>query len=240
MPFAIGNTRQQERWMDEYLDLDVKSYAGSVPLTGRALLVGAPFNLASHFNVEGGTATVALCHVPLKLTAQPGDVVFFAANGPSKKYGLRNPCAKPLLLAVGVVEETMLPSTYNGNGCPDWAVGRRDRIYIAEVMGAALRDKAGHLGRLERASNGKNPRIAAVAPVGSPAHTFRVRMKCDTVVQFGLRSRARFHKPGFPRWKRKHDFTGRVLAFKTFAAFPGDSSDSRAKWLLVWEILIRQ
>ena len=176
----------------------------------------------------------------LKQTARPGDVVFFAATGPVKKNGLRIPCAKPLLLAVGVVEETMLPSTYHGNDCPDWAVGRRDRIYMAEVMGSALRDKTEHLGRLERASNGKNPRIAAVKNVGSPAHTFRVRMKCKNVVQYVLRSRARFHKPGFPAAQRKRDFTGRVLAFKSFAAFPGDSSDSGAKWLLVWEIVIRQ
>ena len=39
MPFGMGNKRQDERWMDEYLDLDMTRYAGTVPLTGRALLV---------------------------------------------------------------------------------------------------------------------------------------------------------------------------------------------------------
>ena len=81
MPFADGNDAQAERWIAEYAELRAHNDAADTALSGRAWVVAVEYNFRSHFNVQDGIATIALCHLPLRMAAKAGDAVLFAARG---------------------------------------------------------------------------------------------------------------------------------------------------------------
>ena len=229
MPFAVGNDVQDQRWDNEYAELREHKDEGTTALSGRAWVVAVTHNLRSHFNVEHGITTIALCHLPLRMAAQPSDVVFFAATGPKAMrgpIGMSIPKRVKLLLACGIVEaDIMLPSTYHGYNAPAWVKGRKDRAYICEVNGSGRRDKRGALNRLPL----ENPRVRAVVPHGKPAIKFVVRLANGTHLAYRCRERNRFHGPAdISIKKRRKEFRGRILTMRSYACWPSLASHTES------------
>ena len=229
MPFAIGNDEKMAQWKTECKEAFEIRRGGTTQLSGRALLCAVTDNFRSHFNVEGNVATCALCHLALRATARPSDVVYFAAKGPkTPKLGMDIPKGCQLLLAFGIIEdESMLPSTYHGLNAPTWVKGRVGRPYTCEVVGAGPREKRDALDLLQ--SKLENPRVVAVAPSGSPANKYIVRLKCGAKLAYSSRKRQRCHFPGpIGLKKRRCDFKGNVLVMRRYCCWHANANNKKS------------
>ena len=228
MPFQLDNEKQTDRWKAEYACIHTTVNTDrTIALSGRAYVVVSPHHLGSSVMTNGSHATIALCHLSWRSTAQRGDVLFMVSpSGPISRQTMTVDEGR-LLLAVFIDDgNSLAPSTFYGINAPDWVKGggQRDRVYSCRVVGAGPRDQRASLDALDDGRNHVARTIRSAAGGG-----WMVTLRSGAVLHYTSRPRARYHNANMVMTlnKRKRDFQNRVSVSRNFAVFPGDSGARR-------------
>ncbi len=104
----------------------------------RASSLGRGKHTRSHGQeTRDGRLTIGACHLPLRTSAAPGDVVVLVSaprGAASSNRGMLT--RQRLVLLACVVDETLGVPRYYHASAPDWANKRRDRIYTVTQVGS--------------------------------------------------------------------------------------------------------
>ena len=221
-------------WDDELLHLESYRSAGTVPLTGRALLAACDQHVRAHANAEGDRLTIALCHSAVRKTARPGDVIILCASEQLRSSALSIPRGVQIVTHLAVVEETLGHAGYYSRVAPAWARGRADRIYALTASDVGQRrrslDRDGQEAALRELDDGRNFVVRTCRERGRPATEWICGLRGGRGCKVRLRCRhdVRFHRAGtIPKKTRLRDFSGRILVCRSFHQFVGDAADAR-------------
>ncbi len=226
----------RRRWEFQGFQL---SLSGPAPtLTGRVLLAVRNAHVPHGQETRDGRLTIGACHLPLRTSAAPGDVVVLVSaprGAASSNRGMLT--RQRLVLLACVVDETLSVPRYYHASAPDWANKRRDRIYTVTQVGSKCHRRTTQRSFTEFLDQSDEAKLRGATAEKSGTKSWKVKYPSFPGTTAVFSRKGGHHTYPLHTTEgvnaiedkvRVKDFQGRVLVSRRFALFPGVETETNA------------